>query len=678
MDTLRILATVGAALLVLSGPGLPPVLALRLRPLTACVALVPFSLLAIAISAEAGHLLGVPWSIASPLLLGLLLGAVLWLPGRRRAADAATTEDDGAESVGRDQTAADGPAAPATGILSTQRGLAGAILTGLAVGGGSLLAQVLPMMGGLRAVNQSYDNVFHLNAVRHVLRLEDASAWVVGGMTTLPGEETYYPAAWHQAVSLVVQISGQGIPLASNVVMLVLAAVLWPLALMALMRTCTTAGPVGWMTAGVLAGVTGAFPVALMYWGIVLPYFLSMAMMPLVVIGVCHVAGLAPRSAQRLTALQLVVLLPVVCAAVALAHPQGVFAGIVLGLPILLWGTVVRARERFSPARRAGRRLWPLATLTLVALIGSVEVWGRFRPVRGSAVWEPNASLKEAFGQAVSLAPNNTPAFVPLGVVMLGCAAAVLLLSRSRWLLAPWLAATAMSVVTRSTPVGDLRYLLTGNWYSDNNRITALVAVAAVPVLALGIESLQRWAGRRRPAPAGTAGQVAAGVVAVLVLALGTVSPGTRVNDGHFEAMWRSETLLSADERELLAQLPDVVDEDAVIATNAWNGSSLAYALSDRQVLNTFMGFQVEPEVHLLNAELDEARTDPEVCDAVEELDVEYALDFGPQEIHGRSATYTGLNEISETGAAEVVLQVGDAKLLRMLPCRGTDGSMNP
>ena len=39
--------------------------------------------------------------------------------------------------------------------------------------------------------------------------------------------------------------------------------------------------------------------------------------------------------------------------------------------------------------------------------------------------------------------------------------------------------------------------------------------------------------------------------------------------------------------------------------------------------------------------------------------------------------SYTGLNEISETGAAEVVLQVGDAKLLRMLPCRGTDGSMN-
>ena len=41
------------------------------------------------------------------------------------------------------------------------------------------------------------------------------------------------------------QLSGQEIPLASNVVMLLAAAVVWPLGLMALVRTCTGAGPVG-------------------------------------------------------------------------------------------------------------------------------------------------------------------------------------------------------------------------------------------------------------------------------------------------------------------------------------------------------------------------------------------------------------------------------------------------
>src|SRR5699024_11239849 len=102
--------------------------------------------------------------------------------------------------------------------------------------------------------------------------------------------------------------------------------------------------------------------------------------------------------------------------------------------------------------------------------------------------------------------------------------------------------------------------------------------------------------------------------------------------------------------------------EGAESDTNVWNGSAHAYTLTDRQVLNTFMGFQAETEVHLLNAELDEARTDPEVCDAVEELDVEYALDFGPQEIHGRSATYTGLNQSSETDHAQAVHQVGASR----------------
>ena len=678
MDILRILATLVAALLVLGAPGLPAVLALRLRPLTAIVATVPFSLLIIAVTAEAGHLLGVPWTLASPLLLGLLAGAALWLPGRRRSSAEASAGAAAAASDHAPTAPGDEPGLPATGILSTPRGRAGALLAGLLLGGGTLLVQALTMMGGIRAVNQTYDNVFHLNAVRHVLRLEDASAWVVGGMTALPGNESYYPSAWHQLVSLVVQVSGQEIPLASNVVMLLLAVVLWPLALMALMRTCTTAGPVGWMVAGTLAGVTGAFPLALMYWGIVLPYFLCMTMMPLVVIAVCHLAGLAPRSAQRLTGLQLAVLLPVVCAAVTLAHPQGVFVGMVLGLPILIWGTLARARERFSPSVRTAHRLWPLAVVTVVALAGSAAMWVRLRPSQESAVWEPNASLKEAVGQAFSLAPNATPTFVPLGLVMLGCAAAVLLLSRSRWLLAPWLAATAMSLLTRSTPVGDLRYLLFGNWYTDNNRVTAIIAVAAIPVLALGIESLQHLAVRHRPSLAGMPAAVATAVIGVLVLALGVLSPGSRVNQEYFESAWRTSGLLSTDERELLERLPEVVPEEAVIATNAWNGSSLAYAISDRQVLNTYMSFQAEPEVHLLNAELDEARTDPEVCDAAEELNVEYALDFGPQEIHGRSATYTGLNEISETGSAEVVLQVGEAKLLRMLPCRGTDGSMNP
>lgn len=670
--TAALLSTV--AVLVL--PGLPAALALRLRPTVFAAALAPLSLLLVSVAAELGSLLGVPWTILSALVLGVLLGAALLPLSRRYGGPLATAEIEG--TTGSDGTETGiAPRSAVHGFFASSRGVAVAIVGGLLVGGVFLLVRALRMMGSVDAVSQTYDNVFHLNATRHILRSQDASAWVVGGMTRLEGSEGYYPALWHQAASLVTQLSGQDIVLASNLLMLVVAVVVWPLGLVAMVRTTTDAGPVGLFLVGALSGVTAAFPLSLMSWGIVLPYFLSVALLPWVVTGVAHLVGLAAPGPARLRPLQLIVLLAAACGAVGLAHPQGVFAGIVLGVPILLWATVLRTRDLALRAPRAMPRFALTAALTAVVVVASSVLWVRARPSEESAVWEPNASLTEAIGQVGSLSPNATPTFVPLGVVMLVALIGVLLWTRSRWLMASWLIAGALSVATRATAVGDLRYLLTGNWYSDNNRIAAIVTIVAVPVLAVGIEATGRRAARSWPVLRTALAPLVTALFTAAVLTLSLLSPATAVNQQHLLDNWMYDVLLSDDERELLERLPEVVPDDAVIATNAWNGSSLAYAISDREVLNTTMGFQAEPEVHLLNAELDEAHRDPEVCDAMHEVGVDYALDFGPYELHDRSATYTGLNEISETGAAEEVLRVGDAALLRMLPCEGTDGSMN-
>lgn len=675
LTALHVLAAAAAAILVLALPGLPAVLALRLRPLTALAALAPASLVVVTLAAEAGHLLGVPWSPLSPLVLAAALGAALW-PLRRRLAPIGADHAGSSDADGVDADASSA-ATPLRALAASPRGRAAALLTGLVIGGGVITVQALGAMGSVRAVSQTYDNVFHLNAVQYVLRHGDASAWTVGAMTALPGEEHYYPSLWHQAVSLVVQVSGQEIPLASNVVMLLLAAVVWPLGLMALVRTCTTAGPLGWTAAGALAGISGTFPLSLMAFGLLLPYFLSMTLMPMVLLVLVHLAGLAPASAQRLRPLQLAVLLPMVCAAAALAHPQAVFGGLVIGLPLLVCGCIAGLRERRARGPQAAPRVMPLLLVTVVVTAAAVPAWLVLRPRESASFWTPTASVTEAVGQTLSLAANKSPTWIPLGLVMLVCLAAVLLGSRTRWPLVTCAAVMAMSVITRSAPEGPVRYLLTGNWYSDSFRIVALLALGAIPVLALGIEVLLHRAAQALPVLGGAAAPAFAVAVVLALLVPSLLSPSARAAARFSAEQWQSDLLLSADERELLERLPEVVPEDAVIATNALNGSSLAYAISDRKVLNTYMSFQAEPEVHLLNRSLDDARSEPEVCDAVHELDVEYALDFGPQEVGPGEATYLGLNEISRTGAAEVVLQVGEAKLLRMEPCRGT-GSEHP
>lgn len=666
VDPTGVLTALIAALAVLTLPGLPLALALRLRGLVLAVGLPLLSLVTIAVSAELGHLLAVPWSLASPLVLGVLLGVPALLLRRRTATPAVP------------------PAREARSRSPRRQGAA--VLGGLALGGGLLAWRQLRMMGAVDAVSQTYDVVFHLSAVRHVLREQDASATVVGSMTRLATGDAYYPALWHQTVSLAVQLSGQEIVLVTNVVMLLTGCVLWPLGLMALLRTATPAGPLGVFLAGAMAGIAPAFPLALMSFGLLLPLLLSLTLVPLVVAAAAQVLGLVPAE-RRWPVPVRAVLTAASCLTVAAAHPQGVFAAWVLVTPMLLWalGRRLLPAEPAAGAGADGRS--PLLTAgSLLGVLGVVAVgalaWTRLRPPQGSAIWEPNASWGQALAQTGSLAPNDAGTFLPLGLLMAAAVGLVLLRSPARWLVAAWAAGAVLGVAGRAVPVGDLRYLLTGPFYSDPFRTSAVGVLLAVPVLALGIDlaaralAERRAAHGRRPlaAPLRTA---LAGVLALTLGGLALAAPSRATFRTQMLDEWQSEVLLSADEEALLERLPALVPEGAVIATNPWNGSSLASAIGDREVLTIYMGFEAGPRVHLLNAELDQAQTDPEVCAAAAELGVRYALDFGPEELHGRTATYTGLDEISTAGAAEVVASEGEARLLRILPCRLPDGSMS-
>ena len=65
-------------------------------------------------------------------------------------------------------------------------------------------------------------------------------------------------------------------------------------------------------------------------------------------------------------------------------------------------------------------------------------------------------------------------------------------------------------------------------------------------MLALAIEHLLRLASRRFPQLDGVPGLVAGALIAVLVLAMGVLSPGSRVNQSYFETEWQTSGLLSA------------------------------------------------------------------------------------------------------------------------------------
>src|SRR5690625_6448375 len=105
------------------------------------------------------------------------------------------------------------------------------------------------------------------------------------------------------------------------------------------------------------------------------------------------------------------------------------------------------------------------------------------------------------------------------------------------------------------------------------------IQLLAVYIEAIGVCSADVWSVLRSLLDV-----VVAMLLTAAVLTMNQLSPATAVSQQDMLGHWIYDALLSDDERELLEQLPEVVPEDAIIATNAWNGSSLAYAISDREV----------------------------------------------------------------------------------------------
>ena len=93
------------------------------------------------------------------------------------------------------------------------------------------------------AFSQTFDNIFHLNAVRWILDTGNASS-LQFAMTSGGARFNYYPVAWHDVISLALQIAGRADPVAgTNAMILVAGALVWPAGCLLLICTLLPAQP---------------------------------------------------------------------------------------------------------------------------------------------------------------------------------------------------------------------------------------------------------------------------------------------------------------------------------------------------------------------------------------------------------------------------------------------------
>ncbi|MCZ2402803.1 hypothetical protein IV498_06275 [Paenarthrobacter sp. Z7-10] len=627
----------------------------------------PLTVSLVSVGAIAAQLVHVRWSIAALTVLTLgtsTVAAVLRILWLRRPGHGSTA----AGGRGRTQ-----PWLPRWEWPSYYMTLS--FLVGLAIPAGIILIRFAHIFGSPDALSQTYDNVFHLNAVRFILDTGHGSSLTLGSLDAAGGA-SFYPGAWHDLVALVVQATSIPIPVGVNISNIVMAALVWPIGAMYLTSRIIGCRPTTLLLTGALAAGFSSFPYLMIDFGVLFPNLLAIALLPTSLALVADILGLSvlPRSGA-LTAL---ILLAVISPGVALAHPSVLMALLALSIPLAIsW-----LCRRIAVIHRAGSsaiRYIPAVVLVVVYLSVVVVLWNKIRPTAKASFWPPTQSVAQALGEAVTSAPEGRP--VPWAIFVLTVIGIAVLLARrkSGWMLGAFALCCLFYIAVTSFPKGAWRSFLGGVWYNDGNRLAALLPVLALPLAAAGgawlLDKLQAAVNRRRAAAVTAlrpSGRIILDAAAALLLAIlvqgASVGMAQSQAAGPYRLSPRSP-LLTSDEETLLSRADKDVPPGAVVIGNPATGTALVYALANRQAMLPAIGSSESAPEAIIARKLNQASTDPAVCPAVRKLNSMYVLDFGEQEVNKGHHPFPGLTNLSTAQGFQLIDSQGEARLYRVTAC---------
>lgn len=646
-EWLRLVPAVLAALAVLVGPGLAVVAATtRLRTWT--VGIVPaVGVGVIGVGGIVFDLIGVRWGLWPLVAFTAAVAAIAFTVRRLVRADGG-----GEAPVGR------------SGWLW--------IAGGTLVGGGLAALQIVRGLIHPSTISQTFDSLFHLNAVQHVLHSGSGTSLTLAGFTG----DAPYPMGWHNVVAQVVNITGLAIPEAVNATNLAIAGVVWPLGCAALVATML---PHRRWVAGVAAVVSAgfaAFPLLPLQFGVLYPNFLAVALLGGGLAGLIRIYGL-PRSEPRLTRGELtvrVLLMLVAVGGIGLAQPNAMMMLIATMVPLTLWAAGAAARTAFGAGN--ARRGWALLGAALFGVAVIAVVWQFVRPPQEAAGWPRHHWPGQALGLVLTGSlPSGRTAWA---VVILMAAGVVALVRRPRnlWMASPFVMAALIYTAASSWVVGSgLRMYVSGVFFNDAMRIAAFLPLGSVVLAALGAERTIDWL---RQLIGRVPGDIARGRIRlwgaaalglVLVYGVGFVNPGLAERVTVFRSYHAPGHLLTHDERALLERLADYTADDALIAGNPMTGAALAFALGGRTVTEAHGYNDASQDVRYIAAHLDDITTNPRVCEAIQREGVGYVLDFGTDSVLPWDPTgfdYSGFDDVRPNAYLELLAREGQAELFRV------------
>lgn len=538
---------------------------------------------------------------------------------------------------------------------------------------------------------QAYDVTAHYGSVRsmvesHVLDPFHSTLYVLQDQTfdVMPSPGGFYPSVWHIICALVVMTTNVTVGCAINAVNFTFAFMIFPMGTFLLLKAIApdNAKAIAFGSIGCLS--IFSFPWILFVWG---PIFPNMAGFCLLPAGVALLVTATRADQQVRRRMSHTVLFLIACVGIAVLHPNILFS---LGLMAAPW-LMHRILEHKGYRTFAGTIPSPVYALGFLLLCCAAWFLAWRLPALQSTVtyvWPPYATLRQELINILKLSYTKghyyvLPAHViPAALVFIGavhCART----RKHRWLLVTYLLAVLLVTVTATT-TGTVRSLLTGFWYTDAFRVSAMAAIAAIPLLCLGAASAlafierhlsQRRLGRRPclvPAMCGMA-------YLALTFYPGMTLPGNHLVQSPLAAFAPpvQESYLPNPYEGFLTKVSTATGDDLII-NDPYDGSIDTYGLYGMRVYyRYFAGYGADgetPESVLIRTRLDQIAYDPDVRAAVDAVGARYVMVLDENGAYGSFTRSTripggwgGIEHITDkTPGFTLVLMDGPCRLYRI------------
>lgn len=553
------------------------------------------------------------------------------------------------------------------------------VILGLLLG---LYVYVKPLDGS-ESVWMSYDDITHLGILQSMVETGNYSAFATTIYPDFPAASTgYYPALWHQLSVMIASMLNVSPLLASNALNYLVASLLYPLGmLMLLMQVFHTSKKA--VIAGVLMCLMLlAFPWGFLIIGRLLANFMGFALVPLILACAYAVFDSTAVKADRVRAFFLVL---AGGALAVFAQPNLIFSIFALFVPYgayRIWhilGDRTTSHTRFLQLGGVG-----------VFFVVAICLWAFFlnASFMQSVVnfdWPALSTVAQALVDILFVCSSLTPISPILAFFLVVGITATFREREYLWITALFAFVAVMYIACVATN-GPLDKILTGFWYTDRFRISALLAIVQTLLIALGLAKTYSFIRERKDYKKPTWAALTILLFILLLFPSFTLRGVTIVDTpfGHLRHeinnLYRAdladdEAVFSQEEREFVDRAKEAIGEARVYNTPK-DGSLFAYQYNGLRTYHRTQEAGKTEEETLLNQSLNDYISNEAVQQAVEKLGIEYVilLDRGHEPYWKQWSASpldddSGLEGIDEnTPGFELVLAEGDMQLFRLIP----------